>query len=76
MTIKKNNSECCHHFNPVDLVCGIKIIKRSDLTQFVDYSSGFIVEKLSTKVSRIGYTWFVWNAMANWLTDCVCPGRN
>jgi hypothetical protein len=37
------------------------------LTQFVDYSSGFIVEKLSTKVSTIGYPGLD-GTMANWIT--------
>jgi hypothetical protein len=35
-----------HSFNPVDLVCGIKITKRKvQLKDFVDPDSGFIVEK-------------------------------
>ena len=35
------------HFNPVDLVCGIRNYKNEkfDLTEFVDHNSGFIVEK-------------------------------
>ncbi|WP_142784245.1 DUF4301 family protein [Changchengzhania lutea] len=35
------------HFNPVDLVCGIKNHKgeKFDLTQFVDYNAAFITDK-------------------------------
>lgn len=37
------------HFNPVDLVCGIKNYKNQkfDLSQFVDHNSGFIVQRSS-----------------------------
>lgn len=60
------------HFNPVDLVCGIKNYKKEkfDLTQFVDFNSGFIVEKNVAGKNIKGYELpGLWNgAMANWLT--------
>ena len=63
------------HFNPVDLVCGIKNYKNEnfDLTQFVDDNSGFIVEKNVSGESIKGYELpGLWNgAMANWLTVFV-----
>ena len=63
------------HFNPVDLVCGIKNYKNQnfDLTQFVDYNSGFIVEKNVSGKNIKGYELpGLWNgAMANWLTVFV-----
>ena len=63
------------HFNPVDLVCGIKNYKNEkfDLTQFVDYNSGFIVEKNVAGKNIKGYELpGLWNgAMANWLTVFV-----
>lgn len=60
------------HFNPVDIVCGIKNYKgeKFDLHQYVDHSTGFIVEK--TKFGRPvkGYELpGLWNgAMAFWTT--------
>ena len=63
------------HFNPVDLVCGIKNYKKVkfDLTQFVDYNSGFIVEKNVAGKNIKGYELpGLWNgAMSNWLTVFV-----
>jgi len=63
------------HFNPVDLVCGIKDYKggKFDLTQFVDQNSGFIVERNSGgKRIRTYELPGLWNgAMANWLTVFV-----
>ena len=63
------------HFNPVDLVCGIKNYKNEnfDLTQFVDNNSGFIVEKNVSGEIIKGYELpGLWNgAMANWLTVFV-----
>lgn len=63
------------HFNPVDLVCGIKNYKKDkfDLTQFVDFNSGFIVEKnVSGKNIKAYELPGLWNgAMANWLTVFV-----
>ncbi|TDD78512.1 DUF4301 family protein [Flavobacterium caseinilyticum] len=63
------------HFNPVDLVCGIKNYKNEkfDLTQFVDNNSGFIVEKNVAGKSIKAYELpGLWNgAMENWLTVFV-----
>ena len=63
------------HFNPVDLVCGIKNYKNEkfDLTQFVDHNTGFIVEKNTRGENSKGYELpGLWNgAMANWLTVFV-----
>ncbi|WP_175514029.1 DUF4301 family protein [Flavobacterium degerlachei] len=63
------------HFNPVDLVCGIKNYKKTkfDLTQFVDQDRGFIVEKsISGKDIKAYELPGLWNgAMANWLTVFV-----
>lgn len=63
------------HFNPVDLICGIKNYKgeKFDLMQFIDHNSGFIVEK--TKHGRDIKAYELpglWNgAMANWITIFV-----
>jgi nicotinamide riboside kinase len=63
------------HFNPVDLVCGVRNYKNEnfDLTQFVDPNSGFIVEKNKDGKPLKGYELpGLWNgAMANWLTIFV-----
>jgi nicotinamide riboside kinase len=63
------------HFNPVDLVCGIRNYKNEkfDLTQFVDHESGFIVEKTSNGKPIKSYELpGLWNgAMANWITVFV-----
>ncbi|MBF2708880.1 DUF4301 family protein [Flavobacterium soyangense] len=63
------------HFNPVDLVCGIKNYKKEkfDLNQFVDHNSGFIVEKTQNGKPLKAYELpGLWNgAMANWLTIFV-----
>ena len=63
------------HFNPVDLVCGIKNYKNEkfDLTQFTDPKTGFIVEKSIEGKSVKSYELpGLWNgAMANWLTIFV-----
>lgn len=63
------------HFNPVDLVCGIKNYKNEkfDLLQFVDQNAGFIVEKsLDGKTVKSYELPGLWNgAMANWLTIFV-----
>ncbi|WPR71917.1 DUF4301 family protein [Flavobacterium sp. NG2] len=60
------------HFNPVDLVCGIKNHKgeKFDLTQFIDHNSGFVVDKNVGGVAIKGYELpGLWNgAMAQWLT--------
>lgn len=63
------------HFNPVDLVCGIRDYKNEkfDLTQFVDHNSGFIVEKNKDGKALKSYELpGLWNgAMANWITVFV-----
>ncbi|MDP5199380.1 DUF4301 family protein [Flavobacterium sp. DG2-3] len=63
------------HFNPVDLVCGIKNYKNEkfDLLQFVDQNAGFIVEKsVDGKTVRSYELPGLWNgSMANWLTIFV-----
>lgn len=63
------------HFNPVDLVCGIRDHKgrKFDLVQFVDPDTGFIVEK--NKHGRLVKSYELpglWNgAMAKWITVFV-----
>ena len=63
------------HFNPVDLVCGIRNYKneRFDLTRFVDHNSGFIVSKNKNGQLLKGYELpGLWNgAMAKWITVFV-----
>ncbi len=63
------------HFNPVDIVCGIKNYKNEkfDLTQFVDHNSGFIVEKTTFGRAIKSYELpGLWNgAMAKWITIFV-----
>jgi hypothetical protein len=63
------------HFNPVDLVCGIRNYKNEkfDLSQFVDQNSGFIVERKNAgKRIRTYELPGLWNgAMADWLTVFV-----
>ncbi|PRZ24983.1 DUF4301 family protein [Flavobacterium granuli] len=63
------------HFNPVDLVCGLKNYKNEKfhLAQFVNHNSGFIVEKSQNGAALKAYELpGLWNgAMANWLTVFV-----
>ncbi|WP_269221683.1 DUF4301 family protein [Flavobacterium sp. IMCC34518] len=63
------------HFNPVDLVCGLKNYKGEsfDLKRFVDPNSGFIVHKNHAGIDLKAYELpGLWNgAMANWLTVFV-----
>lgn len=63
------------HFNPVDIVCGIKNHKgvKFNLIDFVDHHSGFIVEKNKNGQYLKGYELpGLWNgAMANWTTIFV-----
>lgn len=63
------------HFNPVDLVCGIKNYKNEkfNLLQYVDQKAGFIVEKSVEGKSVKNYELpGLWNgSMANWLTVFV-----
>ena len=63
------------HFNPVDLVCGIKNYNgvKFHLPDFVDHNTGFIVEKTKNGIPFKAYELpGLWNgAMANWLTIFV-----
>lgn len=60
------------HFNPVDLVCGLKNYKgeRFDLREFIDPSTGFIVHKTRFGKDLKSYELpGLWNgAMAEWIT--------
>ncbi|AWH84768.1 DUF4301 domain-containing protein [Flavobacterium album] len=60
------------HFNPVDLVCGLKNYKgeKFDLEEFIDPSTGFIVYKNKMGKDLKGYELpGLWNgAMAGWIT--------
>ena len=63
------------HFNPVDLVCGIKNYKgnKFDLTKFVDYNAAFITMKskegIDIKALELPGLWN--GSMANWNTIFV-----
>lgn len=63
------------HFNPVDLVCGIRNHKGQpfDLNRFVDPDAGFIVEKTKRGQKVKSYELpGLWNgAMAKWITVFV-----
>jgi len=63
------------HFNPVDLVCGIRNYKNEkfDLSQFVDHKSGFVVEKTQNGKTIKSYELpGLWNgAMAKWISIFV-----
>lgn len=63
------------HFNPVDLVCGIKDYKGQpfDLREFTDPDMGFISDKVyAGKPIRIQELPGLWNgAMARWITIFV-----
>ncbi|MBP6072387.1 MAG: DUF4301 family protein, partial [Flavobacterium sp.] len=63
------------HFNPVDLVCGLKDYQGQsfNLLAFVDENTGFIVEKNKNGNTIKAYELpGLWNgAMANWLTVFV-----
>ncbi len=60
------------HFNPVDLVCGIRNYKNEkfDLSLFIDHKSGFIVDKNKNGQALKAYELpGLWNgAMAKWIT--------
>jgi nicotinamide riboside kinase len=72
---QKKISSNATHFNPVDLVCGIRDYKGEnfDLNQFVDHESGFIVEKSQNGLALKAYELpGLWNgAMANWISVFV-----
>lgn len=63
------------HFNPVDLVCGVKNYKgdKFDLTKFVDTNTGFISQKSKNgKALKALELPGLWNgAMSNWNTIFV-----
>ena len=64
------------HFNPVDLVCGIKNYKgeKFDLNKFVDSKTAFITMKTKTgkDLKSIRTYLDLWNgSMANWNTIFV-----
>ena len=63
------------HFNPVDLVCGIRNFKgkKFNLHEFVDHNSGFIVNKNKNGEALKAYELpGLWNgAMAKWITVFV-----
>jgi hypothetical protein len=63
------------HFNPVDLVCGLKNYRgeKFDLAAFVDPNTGFVVDKNKNGVPFKAYELpGLWNgAMSRWLTVFV-----
>ena len=63
------------HFNPVDLVCGLKNHngQQYDLSKYIDNNTGFIVEKTKNGVQLKGLELpGLWNgAMAHWITIFV-----
>ncbi len=63
------------HFNPVDLVCGLKNYRgeKFDLNQFIDHKTGFIVQKNKNGIDLKGIELpGLWNgAMANWISIFV-----
>ncbi|MFM9988721.1 DUF4301 family protein [Flavobacterium sp.] len=67
--------ESATHFNPVDIVCGVKNYKgeKINLHNFIDENSGFIVVKNKNGKDIKAYELpGLWNgAMANWLTVFV-----
>lgn len=72
---QKNILKNATHFNPVDLVCGVKDYKGNafDLTQFVDLKTAFISMKTKTgdniKALELPGLWN--GSMANWNTIFV-----
>lgn len=63
------------HFNPVDLVCGIKNYKgeKFDLLNYRDNNTGFLTEKTKEGFPILGYELpGLWNgAMADWISVFV-----
>ncbi len=72
---KKEIVKNATHFNPVDLICGIKDYKgnKFDLTKYVDTKTGFISEKSKNgKALKAMELPGLWNgAMSDWLTIFV-----
>jgi hypothetical protein len=60
------------HFNPVDIICGLKnyLGEKFTLNHFIDQNSGFIVEKSKSGLEYKAYELpGLWNgAMAHWIT--------
>ncbi|WP_412986914.1 DUF4301 family protein [Pontimicrobium sp. IMCC45349] len=73
--VQKDILKNATHFNPVDLVCGVKNYKgeKFDLTKFVDPKTAFITSKTkSGKAIKALELPGLWNgAMANWNTIFV-----
>lgn len=74
-TDQKNIFNASTHFNPVDLVCGIRNYKgeKFNLLEFTNPEAGFIVEKSKNGVAYKAYELpGLWNgSMANWITIFV-----
>ncbi len=72
---QKEISQSATHFNPVDLVCGIKNYKgeRLNLKQFIDTETGFIsIKSKDGRDIKAQELPGLWNgAMANWITIFV-----
>lgn len=64
--------KCATHFNPVDLICGVKDRngRKYDLSRFVDHSTGFIsVKSKNGRELKAQELPGLWNgAMADWNT--------
>ena len=73
--IQRKILENATHFNPVDIVCGIKDFEgnKFDLSKFVNPNRGFIVEKNKSGKSYKAFELpGLWNgAMAKWITIFV-----
>ena len=79
--IDKNNQEAMDcmknstHFNPVDLVCGIRKYngRYFDLSNYIDHTTGFITKKtIGPKVVKSQELPGLWNgSMADWTTVFV-----
>lgn len=71
-TQQKEIFESSTHFNPVDLVCGVKDYKgtKFDLEQFIDHNAYFIAEKTHEgKAIKALELPGLWNgAMSDWIT--------
>ena len=73
--IQKRIAKEATHFNPVDIVCGVKNFKgeKFDLNQFIDHNAAFITEKTKNgKPIKAFELPGLWNgAMAKWTTIFV-----
>ncbi len=70
--VQRHILEHSTHFNPVDLVCGIKNYKgeKFDLTAFRDSNTGFMTEKAKEGIPILAYELpGLWNgAMTDWIS--------